>query len=99
LVLATNRKKKNSIFSLDIDDQIVYDVKLIIRRINEYYRDLLGTSKDISVSLSINFWSDNDKLSSSQIQQLVQPFTIEEVKKIIFSCHASKAPGPNRFSF
>jgi hypothetical protein len=51
------------------------------------------------VSLSDNFWSNENRLTESQVQLLSQPFTLYKVKKIIVSCNPNKPPGPDGFSF
>jgi hypothetical protein len=76
-----------------------FDQHKIIRHINDFYRNLIGISEDRLVSLSSDFWSEKDKLDGSQQQMLEAPFTLEEVKKVIFSFNPSKALGPDGFSF
>jgi hypothetical protein len=57
---------------------------MISRHINTYYRKLLGIEDTSLVSLSHDFWTDTDKLTNAQAQQLVVPFSLHEVKRTIF---------------
>jgi hypothetical protein len=49
--------------------------------------------------LQIDFWYVSDKLTLSDLDNLDKPFTVEEVKNIIFSYDTIKAPGLDGFSF
>jgi hypothetical protein len=42
-----------------------YDQHKIIRHINDFYRNFIGISEDRLVSLSSDFWSEQDKLDVS----------------------------------
>lgn len=46
-----------------------------------------------------DFWAEDDKLTSDEIAMLEKPFTLEEVKHVVFSYNSSKAPRPDGFSF
>jgi hypothetical protein len=61
-------RKKNYIYSLEIDGHIEYDSLIIFRHINTYYRNLLGIEDTRLVSLSHDFWADTDKLTDAQAQ-------------------------------
>jgi hypothetical protein len=49
--------------------------------------------------LQIDFWYVSDKLTLSDLDNLDKPFTVEEVKNIIFSYDTIKAPGLDLFYF
>jgi hypothetical protein len=95
----TCRKNKNYIFSLQIDAVTVYEPSILRKHVNDFYKNLLGQSTDKYISLSPSFWSIEDQLTDQQQNQLDLPFTIDEIKKVIFLCIASKAPCPDGFSF
>jgi hypothetical protein len=60
-----------------------YDQHKIIRHINDFYRNFIGISENRLVSLSSDFWSEQDKLDVSQQQMLEPPFTLEEVRIVV----------------
>jgi hypothetical protein len=98
-ISASHRKKKIFIHSLEINGVIEYEQSVMSRHINSFYRNLLGVCEDRMISLSANFWSDNDRLTDSQVVVLSQPFSLAEVKNIVFSCNPNKSPDPDGFSF
>jgi hypothetical protein len=59
----------------------------------------VGTTQERRLSLIINFWHLNDRLSLHQIEKLDKPFTLEEVNVVVFSYDPSTAPGLDGFSF
>jgi hypothetical protein len=60
---------------------------------NDFYRDLLGTTTNRSLSPSSDFWEGQYRLDNSQLAIMDRPFTEKEVKDVVFSSNASKAPG------
>jgi hypothetical protein len=59
----------------------------------------MGTASDRLLTLRIDFWNEKYKLDKDQIHLLDQPFTMEEVKSVVFSCDPKKAPVLDEFSF
>jgi hypothetical protein len=96
---AITRKAKNYIFSLIINDITIYDPSILKYHVNSFYRDLLGTSSPKLISIHSTFWFSFDKLTLDQQNALEVPFTLPEIKHIIFLCNANKAFGPDDFSF
>jgi hypothetical protein len=95
--IATIRGK--NIFSLEIDGRVERDPSILSKHVVDFYRNLMGTSTERMLKMQFDFWSVSDKLTPSQIEILDKPFTVEEVKYIIFSCDPKKTPGPDEFSF
>ena len=59
-----------------------------------FYKDLFGHSVLSSINMSnlhMNRLSDEDRAL------LTVPFSIEEIKKVVFSLKRNSAPGPNGF--
>jgi hypothetical protein len=80
-MIASHTKKKNYIFSLEINGTIVYDQQLLQKHVIDFYRDLLGTTTSKSISLQLSFWDECHTLSLEQIQFFEAPFTTLEIKK------------------
>jgi hypothetical protein len=64
--IANNRKGKNSIFFVNINNTIIYDQDTIRSYIQEYYKKLIGTTNDIILTLDMNLWSQDEKLNLDQ---------------------------------
>jgi hypothetical protein len=78
-----NNTNWSYIFSLHIDGVKVYDQKMLQKYVPDFYRSLLGTTTDRSISLDINFWNNCTQLSPDQVSFLA-PFSENEIKKVIF---------------
>ena len=62
----------------------------------EYYSKVFNEDQFTRPSLvNIKFL----KLSSIEAQQFKVPFTLDEVKSVVWSCDGAKAPGPDGFNF
>jgi len=59
----------------------------------------MGTSVPRLISLHSDLWSNSPNLSFDQCCFLEAPFTLDEIKKIVFACNPTKAPGPDGMSF
>jgi hypothetical protein len=54
--VTSNNKRKNYIFfSLDIDGVKVYDQKILQTYVIYFYRSLIGTTSERTISLSLDF--------------------------------------------
>ena len=98
-IQASIRKKKNSIFSMTINGVIVQDMAVIKDHVTNFYKQLLGTSTSRLVGIQSSLWDNSRNLSLEQKVALERPFTVDEIRKTVFSCNPSKAPGPDGLSF
>lgn len=46
-----------------------------------------------------NLWSPQENLSAEQQALLESPFTLDEIRKTVFSCNPNKAPCPDGLPF
>jgi hypothetical protein len=84
-MIDSHTRKKNYIFSLEINDNVVYDQQLLHKHVTDFYQDLLGTTTSRSISLQPSFWDECPTLSLEQIHFLKTPFTALKInKKIVF---------------
>ncbi|XP_078150904.1 uncharacterized protein LOC144546233 [Carex rostrata] len=97
--LANNRKKKNRINSLDINNTTTTSPYEIQQHLFASYKDILGITGIKYASLKPQFWADHEKVSLQENSLLVAPFTLDDIKKALFDCEASGTPGPDGFSF
>jgi hypothetical protein len=72
--VASNNKRKNFIFSLEIDGSMDFDQNILRKHVIDFYRNLLGTTTTRIISLQPNFWDSCTKLTVEQIAFLESPF-------------------------
>lgn len=67
----------------------------------DFYRNLIGTNQERVLTLHPSFWQTHDQLSLDKKKKLAleAPITLEEIRKVIFSCNPSEASDPDCFSF
>jgi hypothetical protein len=93
-LLAKGRKRRVKIPFLHHDGVSVNDSKGINKIASSYYKDLFGPSVLSSINISnlnMNQLSDNDR------SFLTAPFSINEIKKVIFKMKHNSAPGLDGF--
>jgi Reverse transcriptase (RNA-dependent DNA polymerase) len=92
-------KKHNLILNLKINGQLSVSLPLIEQHILEFYKQLFGEAHDKKAFLYNNFWDDKFLVHESSRLIFKQPFTLEELKEVVFGSNSSGAPGPDGFSF
>jgi hypothetical protein len=90
------RRRKKSILSLNHGGREVTDPNQIGDVIYEFYKKLFGSQPRRIVSLG-GAWSQQYKLSPVDNEELLKPFTIEEVRETIFEMKEETTPGPDGF--
>ena len=97
-LVANGRRRKKKILSLDHEGELLPDPAQIQSAIYTYYKKLFGIQPLRTVKLAERVWEDRGRLSSSDIDDLLRPFTEDEVKKVVFGMKENTAPGPDGFS-
>jgi hypothetical protein len=46
-----------------------------------------------------NFWDSEDLVPPRDCEELEKPFSMEEIKVVVFSCYSEGPPSPNGLSF
>lgn len=69
----------------------------LVDHITKFYKHLFGDSADWGVHLGNEFWDQEQKLIGQMATNLIEPFTEEEVKAVVFDMKTESAPGPNGF--
>jgi hypothetical protein len=93
-LIAKGKRRKVKILSLVHEENNVVDDNDINKVATAFYKDLFGPSVLSSINMSnlhMNRLSDEDRAL------LTVPFSIEEIKKVVFSLKRNSAPGPNGF--
>lgn len=93
--VANGKKRKNTIFSLVGDDGVIEGDEEIREHATQFYKSLFGSPDKPNTHLNPNCWDGNEKVDSFENEQLVRPFTEEEIKKVVMSLEKNTAPGPD----
>jgi hypothetical protein len=87
---------KKYIFSLEINDSMVFDQQILKKYVTNFYRNLFGTTTSISIFLDCHFWNSCTQLTDEQVAFLESFFIENEIKHaVFFSCDSNKASDPD----
>ena len=92
--MAKGRKRRVKIPFLNQDGVPVSDADGINKIATSYYKDLFGQSVLSSINMS---HCNMNQLSDSDRSCLTAPFSVDEIKKVIFEMKHNSAPGPDGF--
>lgn len=94
--IASNKRRKNFIASIDIGGQIIDEPSRIKFEATAFFKSIF---KEEHVRRPV-FENLNFKhVSQEQASQLTLPFSCEEIDSAVASCSVDKAPGPDGFNF
>jgi hypothetical protein len=91
-LIAKGKKRRVNILSLVHEENIVSADDDINKVATDFYKDLFGPSPMSSINMSnfhMNSLSEEDRIL------LTAPFSIEEIKLVVFSLKHNSAPGPD----
>ncbi|KAJ0765374.1 putative RNA-directed DNA polymerase [Helianthus annuus] len=90
------RKAANDIPGVLVDGDWISKPQLVKREVLRFYRELFHETNLRRPA----FVSDNLKqVPDEKIEDLVAPFSKEEIKEVVLDCGSDKAPGPDGFNF
>jgi hypothetical protein len=92
------RRRKKTIAFLDSEQGEIRGQKEITAHIVSYYKSLFGHNEPCTLQLGDDFWPANLKVSNSDLNNLINPFSMEEIKEVIMSMKENSTPRPNGFS-
>ena len=64
----------------------------------EYYKQLLGTTRENNSSISNEIIAQGTCLNADQQEAMMRPVTDSEIRTTLFSVPEDKSPGPDGFS-
>lgn len=71
---------------------IVGDDK-ITEHATQYYKNLFGSTSKPKVLMDPNCWAPTEKITETE-NELIEPFTVEDIKEAILSMEKSTPPHP-----
>ena len=95
LKIANGKKRKNTIFSLQHEGESIEEDGKILEHATAYYKDLFSPAEKPLFKLSTDTWDEQEKMTKEENDSLCRPFTLDEIKKVIFSMEKNTAPGPD----
>lgn len=95
--MINSRRKVNEISGLEINGSWTEEPATVKDFIREHFRRQFQKKDRISLILPADFITI--KLSANSGQELIKPFTEEEIKEVVFECDNYKSSGPDGFNF
>lgn len=93
--VANDKKRKNTIFHLENEGEVITGDEEIVKQAINYYKNLFGPSNDPMFSMDPSCWVVNEKVSDVENEMLIRNFSEEEIKNAIFSMETNTALGPD----
>lgn len=96
-LVANGRKRKKMITLLEHEGEEITEKEEIKQAICSYYKQLFGMQPTRKVSMGVNAWATNRRLTKEDNLSLTRPFSEKEVKEAVFNMMENSAPGPDGF--
>jgi hypothetical protein len=93
--IANGRKKKCTIFSLQHENRVISEEEELRKHIVEYYKKLFGREQSRGIHIGEEMWRERGGLSEDDAQDLIKPFTVEEIERALKDMGSSLASGPD----
>lgn len=91
---ANGRRRKSIIYSLQQEEILITRQESLVKHITDFYKGLFGPPDRSGISM-LNI--EMNKLSEEQKEEILRPFTMEELEGVVLEMENSKAPGPDGF--
>lgn len=91
---ASGRRRQNKVASLTIDGVVTSDQVLLTKHITDYCKQLFGSRPSFNFDVNFNF---SRVVGVEENRRLLDAFTLDEIKIVVFSMEKNKAPGPDGF--
>ena len=95
---ANSRKRKTLIKSLEEEGRVISDPVELRQHIDAYYKKLFGREQTEDIHLIEDLWQEQQKVSDEENEELIKPFTWEELDFAMKETKNNTAPGPDGFS-
>lgn len=91
------RRRKKTITILESKNGEIRGQNAISSHIVDFYKGLFGHNEPCNMSLNSSFWPSEFLISENDKIDLIKPFSIEEIKEVVFGMKENSALGPNRY--
>lgn len=88
------RRRKNRITSLEQEEGVTEGEEQLMKYITEFYKNLFGHPDGASISLAE---LELVKISEEDKKKLLMPFSLQEIREVVFGMEKNKSPGPDGF--
>ena len=95
---ANGRKRKTLIKSLEEEGRGISGPVELRQHIDAYYKMLFGREQTEDIHLIEDLWQAHQKVSDEENEELIKPFTWEELDFSMKETKNNTTPGPNCFS-
>jgi hypothetical protein len=92
--IANQSFRKKRIESLRGAVDIVHETSDILKVAMSFYKDMFKKESRSFVSLENGFWDSEDLVPPRDCVELEKPFSMEEIKSVIFSCYPEGVSWP-----
>jgi hypothetical protein len=96
--IANGRKRNQTIFSLKNGASTVRGTNDLLAHAIDFYRNLFSPWERGAFEFDTDLWQDQEKVFDLENEELINPFTEEEIKSALFSMEKNKAAGPDGLS-
>jgi len=90
---ANGKKRKTAIKSLEEGGRVITDPKELRQHIDSYYKKLFGREQTEDIHLMEDVWQEHQKVSIEENEELIKPFTWEELDLAMKETKNNTAPG------
>lgn len=93
--VANGKKRKQTIFSMKDGESVISGDVNLIKYATEYYKTLFGLEFGNAYGLDNDLWSEEKRVTIHENQELIRPFSEDEVKHALFKMERYKVAGPD----
>jgi hypothetical protein len=90
---ANGKKRKTAIKSLEEGGRVINDPEELRQHIDSYYKKLFGREQTEDIHLMEDVWQEHQKVSIEENEELIKPFTWEELDLAMKETKNNTAPG------
>jgi len=95
--IANGKKRKNTIFSLKHNENVIEGDAALVEHATHFYKDLFGPSPPSGVHLDQGSWGQSELVTEQENVELEKPFSEAEIKDAVFSMDRNTSPGQTIF--
>lgn len=96
--VANGRKRKCMIRSLEDNGEMITEMEALKEHITNYYKRLFGSERQTSIRLQEDLWVSSSKITTEENEELIKPFSLQELEEVVHSMRDGSAPGLDGFS-